>query len=216
MELDELHDYLFRGEDETLEFKQQLTSEYKIAKTICAFSNSKGGTILVGVKDNKSVCGIDPEEEKHILEKAAQFHCNPPVSLDIQEIYHEESNEDYKEKIILKVNIPPSNERPHFAESKPGEWNAYIREHDKTLIAGKKTLRMMKIVHTQPKTNHSLSANEKKLVEYLKDNNRIDLKKYVNLVNISQRRGRRELHDMLSKGIIKVMEHEKEDYYVLN
>ena len=215
MELDEIYNYLYQGEGEKLEFKQRLTSEFKISKTICALANTKGGIILVGVKDNKSICGIDPEEEKHILEKAAQFHCNPPVKLDIEEIYHEESNEDHKEKIVLKVTVPQSNLRPHFAESKPGEWHAYIRQMDHSLIAGKRSIQLMK-KNNAPPVNHTLSANEKKLIDYLKINNRIDLKKYMNLVNISQRRARRELHDMLQKGLIKVLEHEKEDYYVLN
>lgn len=37
-------------------------------KTVSAFLNSEGGTLLIGVRDNKTVCGIDHDEFKNIDE----------------------------------------------------------------------------------------------------------------------------------------------------
>lgn len=45
------------GEGETLDFKKEITSVNKIAKTIVSFANHKGGIILVGVNDNKTILG---------------------------------------------------------------------------------------------------------------------------------------------------------------
>lgn len=68
---------LIRGEDDTLDFKQTISSASKIAKTMAAFANHKGGTLLVGIRDNKTVAGIRTEDEKYMLDLAACFFANP-------------------------------------------------------------------------------------------------------------------------------------------
>jgi predicted HTH transcriptional regulator len=40
------------GEGDTLDFKKTISSASKIAKTIAAFANHKGGRLLIGVNDN--------------------------------------------------------------------------------------------------------------------------------------------------------------------
>ena len=57
------------GESEFLDFKKEITSVHKIAKTISSFANCNGGKLLIGVNDDRTVCGIIPEEEKFILKK---------------------------------------------------------------------------------------------------------------------------------------------------
>ncbi len=66
-----IEDLLRRGESETLEFKSSLrlgvpsgtiepVVEKSILKTIAAFLNSyKGGTLVIGVEDNKNVLGVE-------------------------------------------------------------------------------------------------------------------------------------------------------------
>ena len=49
---------LKREEGKTLEFKRDLSSPLNILKTLVAFSNTDGGILLVGVKDNGTVAGI--------------------------------------------------------------------------------------------------------------------------------------------------------------
>lgn len=209
---DPLKKYLRKGEGETIEFKQTLNSEYKIAKTICALANTTGGVILVGVKDDKNISGVDPEEEKHILIKASDFCCDPPVTLEFEEF--DRFDEDrMEERTILKVIVKESSEKPHYALTKNGDWVAYLRQNDKTLIAGNKAVTLMK--QNEPPVSTDLTKNEKRLLSYLEKNERITLKKYMDIVNISAQRARKELNDALDKGIIRVLEHEKENYYTL-
>ena len=47
------------AEGETLEFKNSLSDFDSILATISAFSNTKGGRILIGVNDDGKVTGID-------------------------------------------------------------------------------------------------------------------------------------------------------------
>ncbi|RLF04836.1 MAG: hypothetical protein DRJ64_06375, partial [Thermoprotei archaeon] len=48
-----------RGEGETVEFKRSLAEFREIVETICAFSNTHGGTVLVGVSDDGEVIGTN-------------------------------------------------------------------------------------------------------------------------------------------------------------
>ena len=47
-----------KGESETLEFKESFAEERELLETICAFSNSHGGKIVVGVNDKGKVRGV--------------------------------------------------------------------------------------------------------------------------------------------------------------
>jgi len=47
-----------KGEGETLEFKEGFGEEREILETICAFSNSRGGRILIGVDDRGRIKGV--------------------------------------------------------------------------------------------------------------------------------------------------------------
>jgi len=213
--LDQLHEWMFKGEGDDLEFKQTINSEYKIAKTLSAFANTKGGTLLVGIKDNKTIAGVDPDEERHLIEKAANFCCWPAVKIQVHELYLEPDFHHKQEKVILQVEVPESNEKPHYVLDAEGEKQAYIRERDKTMLAGKKMLQILQSMNVGAEIAPP-TPNEKRLMDYLRKHNKINLKKYMQLVNISKRRARRELDEMLAKGSIKVLEHEKEDYFVAN
>lgn len=204
-----LADLLKQGEGETLDFKQKITSCDKIAKTLCAFANTQGGIILVGVKDDRTVTGIDPEEEKYMLEQAAQTYCQPAIPLAFEEIEEED------ERIILKVVVAPSKQKPHASRTKSGAWHVYIRQRDKSLPAGKHMIRQLYQGPSlsSPDEPLLLDKNEAKLLEYLKTNERITVMELSSLLNFSRRRAQRLLYSMVQKGLIRLFEHEKEHYY---
>ena len=54
-----LKDLLKEGESETVEFKPSLSQMDKITESISAFSNTKGGTVVIGVSDRGKVLGVD-------------------------------------------------------------------------------------------------------------------------------------------------------------
>ncbi|MCK4854687.1 MAG: ATP-binding protein, partial [Bacteroidales bacterium] len=60
-----------------LDFKFEISDARKIARTLVAFSNTDGGKLLIGVKDNGKIAGIRSEEEYHMLEAAAELYCRP-------------------------------------------------------------------------------------------------------------------------------------------
>lgn len=67
-----IHNSLKNGESNLVEYKPSLVYNFKtkkgaigvkniIAKTICAFLNSNGGTLLIGVNDKKEIIGLEPD-----------------------------------------------------------------------------------------------------------------------------------------------------------
>lgn len=204
----DLQQLILRGENDTLEFKRRIQHPDRIARTIVSLANTRGGIILVGVMDNGEIKGVDPEEEKHTLELASQFFCDPPVRL----FYKEVEDED---RTVLKVIIPESTSKPHYAKVKEDDWRAYVRVKDESVQTSKiveKTLEQSQ--PTLPK--RTLNRHELALLEYLKEHPRITLPQYVRLVNISQRRGYRILIALVLEGWIRLHDKEKEHFYTLS
>src|SRR5690606_25579453 len=110
----------------------------------------------------------------------------------------------------------------HFVRDKNDKLHAYIRQKDKCIPAGKTMVELMKKGQMAAKARNGktvpisiTSFNERKLLAYLTKHERITLKQYMQIVNISRRRASRILTDLTLNGIIRVHEHEKEAYYTL-
>lgn len=69
------------GEDEGTEFKRWAAFPKKIAATLCAFANTSGGILVIGVDDRGEVVGVDedPEAVQETLSSLLQSALNAPV-----------------------------------------------------------------------------------------------------------------------------------------
>jgi len=204
-----LRELIDGGENEMLDFKKEITSTHKIAKTIVSFANHKGGIILVGVNDDKTIYGINSEEEKHMLTTAADFFCKPAVPLDIKE-------HPVGKKTILEAIIPKGLEKPYFAKGEDEKWWAYIRVKDQSLLASKVVLDVLRRENNEEQTLIKYSSKEQALLDYLGKNERITLKEYCKLLNISRRRAQTILVNLISIGMVRVHTTEKADFYTLS
>ena len=82
------------GESLTTEFKREYTEEIK--KTIIAFANTAGGTLFIGINDDKSVTGVDnPDNTMLQLSNSIRLGIKPDVTLFV----------DYKIEKIKKAAI---------------------------------------------------------------------------------------------------------------
>ena len=70
------------GEDRRTEFKRGLGDFSAIGKSICAFANSEGGILVLGVDDNRQIVGVREAAERvqHRLTSFLQTGCSSPVS----------------------------------------------------------------------------------------------------------------------------------------
>ena len=57
----ELTHIITQGESDTVEFKQSFSKS--VIETLVAFSNTRGGRVIIGVKNDKSISGVSVTEE---------------------------------------------------------------------------------------------------------------------------------------------------------
>lgn len=130
--------YIADGEHEQQDFKARIDDQKKIARTLAAFANTKGGRLLIGVKDNGKITGIVPEEEFHMIEGAAQIFCKPPISFQSR-IWQEDL------KMVLEIEVEVNPKRFVKAMDEDSVWNCYVRVKDETLKANKILLKLWKL-----------------------------------------------------------------------
>ena len=130
-------DLLKQKEGEKLDFNLKITSKEKIAKTLSAMANSEGGFIVIGMSDHKKIIGIDPDEEKYMVEAANDEFCIPRVSLIFDEIkiFNEKltPTPEESEKSLLLVEVKKTLGPMIYCRNKNGEMKSYKRVNDQTL-----------------------------------------------------------------------------------
>jgi len=106
--MQKLTEFIARGESEKVEFKTSLSEEREILETICSFSNTSGGTILVGVNDNGEIVGVEIGKKtvEDLLNKI-KFSIEPTIipQIEVAEI---------EGKKILVINVAEGINKPYF------------------------------------------------------------------------------------------------------
>ena len=100
------------SEGKTLEFKENSISSHRIVKTIIAFSNTAGGTLILGVRDgDKSLIGIDnPIIEVERIANLINDCISPKIAPNIDII-------SYRNKNLLQVEIYPGANKPYYLKT---------------------------------------------------------------------------------------------------
>lgn len=198
---------IFDGEGVTLDFKKTITSCEKIARTMTAFANNKGGRLLIGICDDGSIKGVKSEdEERYMITRAAQMFIKPALEPVFEEVYIDD-------KIVIVVDIPESDIKPHYGLAEDGKWWVYVRVKDKSVLASKIVVDVLK--HSTDKAGVLIeySAKEKALLEYLQEKERISVQEYCKLQKLSRKNAQRIIVNMVLSGVIRVHTTEKEEYY---
>ena len=196
-----------QGEHQQLDFKFEISDSKKIARTFSAFSNTEGGKLLIGVKDNGVISGIRTDEEYYMIDSACLF-CKP-------EIKYKAKKWCIEGRWILEVTIPKSKNRPHYAMNDQGRWLAYVRVADKNLLANRILLKVWENKTRKKGVFISYGKTEKELLEYINNNSRITLSEFRKAVKINKFKAENILIKLISIGIIKMEFTDKEFFYRL-
>lgn len=200
---------ILAGENVNIDFKKTISKAEKIAKTLVAFANNKGGKLLIGVADDGSIKGVKAEEEeKYMINKAAHQFCKPAI----EPIFTEYIVDD---KLVLVAEIPRSDTKPHYALDEQGKWWVYFRIQDKSVLASKILIEVLKKDSDQQGTFITYSEQEKLLLEYLGEHGRITLKEFSKLTRSAYKKAQKIIVNLILSGIILPHITEKEEYYVL-
>ena len=198
-----------RGEGLNVEFKQRFSSYEKIAKEMIAFANTRGGFILIGVDDDKSLYGIESEKSDiELVKESAQKYCEPPVEIKVDHI-------EINEKDLLVIDVPESKKKPHRIQDYKKDLDlnntqVYVRINDKSVLASKE---MIKIMQTQSSgkllEKYVVGDQEKIVFDYLDKKEKINVKELSKYANISERRASRTLIKLTRANILLI--HQKEN-----
>jgi predicted HTH transcriptional regulator len=167
-----------QGEHQTQDFKYCISDSKKIARSLVAFANTDGGRLLIGVKDNGNIAGVSSEEEYYMVEAAARIYSKPMIEFTTKQHFIEG-------KTVLEVNVEPSLDKPHLAVDENGKWWAYFRKDDENRLANKVMLEVWKKQKSSEGILISYSGDEKKLLDYLGDHEKISVSKYARIAHIT-------------------------------
>lgn len=96
-------------EDKYTELKESYSTN--IMKTISAFSNDSGGKVIIGVKDNGEIIGINkPMQSKLNLENSINDLVSPMPNYDLDIV-------NVEEKDLLVINVYKGKDVPYFYKS---------------------------------------------------------------------------------------------------
>lgn len=149
------------GEHECQDFKFAISDARKIARSVSAFANCRGGRLLIGVKDNGAVAGVRNEEDIYVVEQAARRYCRPSQEVDFKAFNVGQG------VVVIQATIARSDGRPVMACDTDGKWKTFYRVADENIIAHPLMVRAWRMAETLTDNPllFSLSEVESQLLE---------------------------------------------------
>lgn len=109
-----------RSESRTLEYKEALTKSY--LKTVSAFANYDGGSVIFGVQDNGEAIGIENSEQLRLsVENQINDNIHPRPRYLLEQ-YEEDG------KVFVELKVEAGSQPPYYYQKK-----AYIRNDTSTI-----------------------------------------------------------------------------------
>lgn len=119
------------AESSLLEFKREVPKNDQIIKTIIGFCNQKGGKLILGVENDRTIVGIAQDQIDKMLESLDQSiyeACYPPIIPLL-------STQAFGDKIVLIISVSSGMNKPYFKKSEGMEKGTYIRIGRSTVLA---------------------------------------------------------------------------------
>ena len=145
-----LTETLREPEGKTLEFKRDLSSPERFLRTVVAFANTSGGTILVGIEDrSRHIRGV--AEPLALEERAVNLisdSIRPRLMPDLEIV-------SYRNRQLLAVRVYPSSTRPHYIARTGPDAGTYVRVGSTNRRADAQLIAEM---HDSPRESHSTNG----------------------------------------------------------
>lgn len=131
---------LAEGESPRLEFKASVEPMTSIAQSVCAFLNTDGGVLIVGVNEEGQPNGSVTEDQVKSLHRFLRERITPRVLYDVT--FEHVSHGD-----VIVVSVPAGPDRPYVCEGA-----VYVRKGSSTVAANASTLRALVEESAEPTT----------------------------------------------------------------
>lgn len=201
-------DLIEQGEHQQLDFKFEINDAKKIARTLSAFANTDGGKLLIGVKDNGKIAGVQSDEEYHMIEAAAQMYCKPELPFKTRKWA-------ILGKTVLEVDIAAAENRPCLALSDDDKWLAYVRVYDQNILANTVLIKVWQKEKRKQGILIKYSETEEILLDFLESNSQISLSKFCRIGKISGKQAEETLAKLIALDVIRIDLNEKGATYSL-
>lgn len=151
---------LAAGEGRNLEFKSGLSNDAKIARTLCAFANTRGGLLIVGVTDRGRVHGVHrPDEVTEKLLTLGESLLAPALRFEIQIV-------EVHGPRVVACSVPYSKERPHAVLLPDGGREFLVRVGASNRIADGPTLDALRL---QRRARRGLTTLEEAILSWVRN-----------------------------------------------
>jgi predicted HTH transcriptional regulator len=197
------------GEGAFLEFKRTTPNPAKIAREMVAFANTKGGTLLIGVDDDRNLIGVDGyQEEEFLLKKAANEWCNPALDIHMELV-------QFGKRDLMVIKIPEAPQKPVFVKDADGPV-AFIRDHDRSLSASIERIQILENKQSNKEVTFQYGPDEQKLFRYLNEYSEINVEKFSHLIGIDKHDAGNILVNLVSAGILTLFTKGNIDYFAFS
>lgn len=207
-QVQDLKKLVSKGEGLTLEFKRKAAYPDKIVREMVAFANTKGGILLVGVGDDRSIPGLKyPDGESHVIRQSLKC-CSPPLKVIESFIPIGDA------RTILQYEVPESNSKPHYQLS-DGEKNCFVRVKDQSIKASREMKEIIRREQSKKDIKFYYGEHEQFLMQYLEEHPSITLKKFIELRGLNRHYASKKLVLLVLADVLLVTPHEKGDEFSL-
>ncbi len=184
------------GEHETQDFKFAISDARKIARSLSAFANCRGGHLLVGVKDNGSIAGVRNEEDIYVIEQAAEMYCRPAQRLTFTKFVTDGG------AIVIRAEIEKAVRRPVLSQEPDGHWRAYMRVADENIAASSLMVRGWQRQYSENSRSLTFSEVEQRLLSVITEREKITPEQFMITAGVSRKRSEEAIVSLLALGAV--------------
>lgn len=204
-----LKNLVAQGEGAMLEFKRKAAYPEKIVREMIAFANTKGGILLVGIGDDRTIPGLKyPEDDSHVIRQAL-LRCRP--QLQVKETFIPIGGS----RTVIQYEIPESKKKPHYLLTADHSKESFVRVDDKSIKASREVREIAKRKQRKKDIHFHYGDHEKLLMQYLDANASITLKKFSELSGLKRFNASKKLILLVLADVLHITPHERGDLYSL-
>ena len=206
--LRDLKKLISAGENLRLEFKAKANHPDKLARSMCAFANSSGGILLLGINDDGTIGGVRyPDEDIHaitrIIGTARPFVKYKYLIIPVSD-----------KKSVVRFNISECRRKPVSLRMDQGK--VFIRSADECLQAGPVLKAVLKIQSSPRGSLISFGEEEKLILGLFKTNNLLTFNKISVSTGMASGKLLGKLSVLVAAGILRLTPGEPEESFRMN
>ncbi len=211
MDLNALKKLVGKGESLFLEFKTKASNPEKIARELVAFANTKGGVLLIGVEDNKTIAGCKyPEEEIYVITRHFEAYC-PDL------VFHLERIPVSNKREVIALHVKEHTTKPVFLKDvlEEKKKNAYVRVADMSIVASTEMEIVLRYEKDKRDWKFYYGKREETIVRYLSDHASLSLSQAQELLKLPRKPTAITMVALVRAGLVKLQPGEQGDLFVL-